>query len=81
MSAANLMTSIKRTSVNVYEADIFKCSRQQTVRASVGRPCANRALWQHRPAPNDEVIRAPRLSHSEQVTVRERDKGRTVIKV
>jgi hypothetical protein len=27
MSAANLMTSIKRTSVNVYEADIFKCSR------------------------------------------------------
>jgi hypothetical protein len=28
MSASNLMTSIKRTSLNVYQADIFKCSRQ-----------------------------------------------------
>ncbi len=28
VSAHNLMTLIKRTSLNVYEADIFNCSRQ-----------------------------------------------------
>jgi hypothetical protein len=28
MSAHNLVTLIKRTSLNVYEADIFNCSRQ-----------------------------------------------------
>ena len=28
MSAHNLMTLIKRTSLNVYDADIFNCSRQ-----------------------------------------------------
>ena len=30
MSAPNLMTLTKRTSLNVYGADIFTCSRQPT---------------------------------------------------
>jgi len=30
MSAPNLMTLTKRTSLNVYGADIFTCSRQES---------------------------------------------------
>ena len=33
MSAPNLMTLTKRTSLNVYGADIFTCSRQANQRS------------------------------------------------
>jgi hypothetical protein len=35
VSAHHLMTLIKRTSPNVYEADIFNCPRQRRTRAQV----------------------------------------------
>ena len=36
MSAHNLMTLFKRTSLNVYDADIFNCSRQTRERSLMG---------------------------------------------
>jgi hypothetical protein len=35
MSAHNLMTLFKRTSLNVYDADIFNCSRQPSPSSAI----------------------------------------------
>jgi hypothetical protein len=49
MSAHNLMTLFKRTSLNVYDADIFNCSRQSPSAFLTATNCGSdptlRELW------------------------------------
>jgi len=61
MSAPNLMTLTKRTSLNVYGADIFTCSRQTLETLSPGkhRPCLlRRRLKSGRRAPGGGAMRS-----------------------